>query len=30
LLLARLVPVISFNLINDAAGVLEVGWWRFL
>jgi uncharacterized membrane protein YdjX (TVP38/TMEM64 family) len=30
LLLARLVPVISFNLINYAAGVLEVGWWRFL
>jgi uncharacterized membrane protein YdjX (TVP38/TMEM64 family) len=22
--------VISFNLINYAAGVLEVGWWRFL
>ena len=30
LLLARLVPVISFNLINYAAGVLHVGWWRFL
>jgi uncharacterized membrane protein YdjX (TVP38/TMEM64 family) len=30
LLLARLVPVISFNLINYAAGVLGVGWWRFL
>jgi uncharacterized membrane protein YdjX (TVP38/TMEM64 family) len=30
LLLARLVPVISFNLINYAAGVLCVGWWRFL
>jgi uncharacterized membrane protein YdjX (TVP38/TMEM64 family) len=30
LLLARLVPVISFNLINYAAGVLDVGWWRFL
>jgi uncharacterized membrane protein YdjX (TVP38/TMEM64 family) len=30
LLLARLVPVISFNLINYAAGLLEVGWWRFL
>ena len=27
---ARLVPVISFNLINYAAGVLGVGWWRFL
>jgi uncharacterized membrane protein YdjX (TVP38/TMEM64 family) len=30
LLLAHLVPVISFNLINYAAGVLGVGWWRFL
>ena len=30
LLLARFVPVISFNLINYAAGVLGVGWWRFL
>src|ERR671919_2511923 len=30
LLLARLVPVISFNLINYAAGVLGVRWWRFL
>jgi uncharacterized membrane protein YdjX (TVP38/TMEM64 family) len=30
LLIARLVPVISFNLINYAAGVLGVGWWRFL
>ena len=30
LLLARLVPVISFNLINYAAGVLGIGWWRFL
>ena len=30
LLLARLVPVISFNLINYAAGILHVGWWRFL
>jgi uncharacterized membrane protein YdjX (TVP38/TMEM64 family) len=30
LLLARLVPVISFNLINYAAGTLGVGWWRFL
>jgi uncharacterized membrane protein YdjX (TVP38/TMEM64 family) len=30
LLLARLVPVISFNLINYAAGLLSVGWWRFL
>jgi uncharacterized membrane protein YdjX (TVP38/TMEM64 family) len=30
LLLARLVPVISFNLINYAAGVVGVSWWRFL
>ena len=30
LLLARLVPVISFNLINYAAGILGVSWWRFL
>jgi uncharacterized membrane protein YdjX (TVP38/TMEM64 family) len=30
LLLARLVPVISFNLINYAAGTLDVSWWRFL
>ena len=30
LLIARLVPVISFNLINYAAGILDVSWWRFL
>jgi uncharacterized membrane protein YdjX (TVP38/TMEM64 family) len=30
LLLARLVPVISFNLVNYAAGLLGVGWWTFL
>lgn len=30
LLLVRLVPVISFNLVNYAAGVLGVGWWPFL
>jgi uncharacterized membrane protein YdjX (TVP38/TMEM64 family) len=30
LLLARFVPVISFNLINYAAGVLDVSWRRFL
>jgi uncharacterized membrane protein YdjX (TVP38/TMEM64 family) len=29
LLLARLVPVISFNLVNYAAGLLGVGWWTF-
>lgn len=30
LLLVRLLPVISFNLVNYAAGVLPIGWWRFL
>lgn len=30
LLLARLVPVLSFNLVNYAAGLLGVPWWRFL
>ena len=30
LLLGRLVPVISFNLINYAVGILGVSWWRFL
>jgi uncharacterized membrane protein YdjX (TVP38/TMEM64 family) len=30
LLLARLVPLISFNLINYTAGVARVGWWPFL
>lgn len=30
LLLARLVPVISFNLINYAAGLLGIAWWTFL
>ncbi|MDI1346149.1 MAG: TVP38/TMEM64 family protein [Pseudolabrys sp.] len=30
LLLARLIPVISFNLINYAAGLARVGWWPFL
>lgn len=30
LLIVRLVPLISFNLINYAAGVTGVGWWRFL
>ncbi|HYG88195.1 MAG TPA: TVP38/TMEM64 family protein [Azospirillum sp.] len=29
LLLARLIPVISFNLINYAAGLAGVGWWTF-
>lgn len=30
LLLVRLVPLISFNLINYAAGISGVGWWRFI
>jgi uncharacterized membrane protein YdjX (TVP38/TMEM64 family) len=30
LLMVRLVPVISFNLVNYAAGMLGVGWWTFL
>jgi uncharacterized membrane protein YdjX (TVP38/TMEM64 family) len=30
LLLIRLVPVISFNLINYAAGLTAVSWWTFL
>ena len=29
LLLSRLVPVISFNLINYAAGLTAVSWWTF-
>ena len=30
LFLARLLPVISFNLVNYAAGLAGVGWWTFL
>lgn len=30
LLLVRLVPIISFNLINYGAGAAGVGWWLFL
>jgi uncharacterized membrane protein YdjX (TVP38/TMEM64 family) len=30
LLFIRLVPLISFNLVNYAAGLLGVGWWPFL
>ena len=26
----RLMPMISFNLVNYAAGLLGVPWWRFL
>ena len=29
LLLSRLVPVISFNLINYAAGLTRMSWWTF-
>ena len=29
LLLARLIPVISFNLVNYAAGLAGIGWWTF-
>ena len=29
LLAARLVPVIAFNLINYAAGLVKVSWWTF-
>lgn len=29
LILARLTPVISFNLVNYAAGLAGVGWWTF-
>lgn len=29
LLLLRLTPVISFNLVNYAAGLAGVGWWTF-
>lgn len=30
LLIVRLMPVISFNLVNYAAGLLGVRWWPFL
>jgi uncharacterized membrane protein YdjX (TVP38/TMEM64 family) len=29
LLLSRFVPVISFNLINYAAGLTAISWWTF-
>jgi uncharacterized membrane protein YdjX (TVP38/TMEM64 family) len=29
LLAVRLMPVISFNLVNYAAGLAGVGWWKF-
>jgi uncharacterized membrane protein YdjX (TVP38/TMEM64 family) len=30
LLISRLLPVVSFNLINYAAGLTTVSWWTFL
>jgi uncharacterized membrane protein YdjX (TVP38/TMEM64 family) len=30
LLMLRLVPLVSFNLVNYAAGLAGVGWWTFL
>jgi uncharacterized membrane protein YdjX (TVP38/TMEM64 family) len=30
LLVVRLIPVISFNLVNYAAGLTDVRWWTFL
>ena len=30
LLVARLMPVISFNLVNYGAGLTDVRWWTFL
>jgi uncharacterized membrane protein YdjX (TVP38/TMEM64 family) len=30
LLLARFIPIISFNLINYGAGMTSVSWWTFL
>lgn len=30
LLLLRLIPVVSFNLVNFAAGLAGAGWWNFL
>jgi uncharacterized membrane protein YdjX (TVP38/TMEM64 family) len=29
LLVSRFIPVISFNLINYTAGLLQVSWWTF-
>lgn len=29
LLAARLIPVIAFNLVNCAAGLMNVSWWTF-
>ncbi len=30
LLLSRLMPLISFNVINYAAGLTPISWWTFL
>lgn len=30
LLLARLLPLIAFNLVNYVAGLAGIGWWTFL
>ena len=30
LLLCRLVPLISFNVINFGAGLSAVSWWTFI
>lgn len=30
LLIARLVPVIAFNLLNYAAALTEISWWSFI
>jgi uncharacterized membrane protein YdjX (TVP38/TMEM64 family) len=29
LLLSRLIPLIAFNLINYAAGLMNISWWTF-
>jgi uncharacterized membrane protein YdjX (TVP38/TMEM64 family) len=29
LLISRLIPVISFNLVNYAAGLTAISWWTF-
>ena len=28
-LIARFIPVISFNLVNYAAGLTRISWWTF-
>ena len=29
LLVARLLPIVAFNLVNYAAGLTRIGWWTF-